>query len=105
MCLCSQPGRYDSRNSVLEWSIVLIDNSNRRYVVFENHPSPLHFVTQFQLRAYVHHYLFPLFDSGSMEFVVPPADSSVFFPISVQFSAASTFSYLKVYSSSTPLSE
>ncbi|CAK9323280.1 unnamed protein product [Citrullus colocynthis] len=55
--------RYDSRNSVLEWSIVLIDNSNR---------------------------------SGSMEFVVPPADSSVFFPISVRFSAASTFSDLKV---------
>ncbi|XP_038885084.1 LOW QUALITY PROTEIN: coatomer subunit delta-like [Benincasa hispida] len=55
--------RYDSRNSVLEWSIVLIDNSNR---------------------------------SGSMEFVVPPADSSVFFPISVRFSATSTFSDLKV---------
>ncbi|KAA0044106.1 coatomer subunit delta-like [Cucumis melo var. makuwa] len=55
--------RYDSRNSVLEWSIVLIDNSNR---------------------------------SGSMEFVVPPADSSVFFPISVRFSATSTFSDMKV---------
>ncbi|XP_023003828.1 coatomer subunit delta-like [Cucurbita maxima] len=55
--------RYDSRNSVLEWSIVLIDNSNR---------------------------------SGSMEFVVPPADSSVFFPISVRFSATSTFSDVKV---------
>ncbi|KAK4773189.1 hypothetical protein SAY87_028208 [Trapa incisa] len=55
--------RYDSRNSVLEWSILLIDNSNR---------------------------------SGSMEFVVPPADSSAFFPISVQFSAGSTFSDLKV---------
>ncbi|KAK3011014.1 hypothetical protein RJ639_011918 [Escallonia herrerae] len=40
--------RYDSRNSMLEWSILLIDNSNR---------------------------------SGSMEFVVPPADSSVFFPV------------------------
>ncbi|KAE8726044.1 Coatomer subunit delta-2 [Hibiscus syriacus] len=49
--------RYDSRNSVLEWSIVLIDNSNC---------------------------------SGSMEFVVPPADSSVFFPISVRFSATMT---------------
>ncbi|XP_057470292.1 coatomer subunit delta-like [Actinidia eriantha] len=55
--------RYDSRNSILEWSILLIDNSNR---------------------------------SGSMEFVVPPADSSVFFPISVRFSAANTFSDLKV---------
>ncbi|XP_059437970.1 coatomer subunit delta-like [Corylus avellana] len=55
--------RYDSRNSVLEWSILLIDNSNR---------------------------------SGSMEFVVPPTDSSIFFPISVQFSATNTFSDLKV---------
>ncbi|KAK1402392.1 Coatomer subunit delta [Heracleum sosnowskyi] len=55
--------RYDSRNSILEWSIFLIDNSNR---------------------------------SGSMEFVVPPADSSAFFPISVRFTAASTFSDLKV---------
>ncbi|XP_031375819.1 coatomer subunit delta-like, partial [Punica granatum] len=55
--------RYNSRNSILEWSILLIDNSNR---------------------------------SGSMEFVVPPADSSAFFPISVQFSATSTFSDLKV---------
>ncbi|XAR56298.1 hypothetical protein NMG60_11036732 [Bertholletia excelsa] len=54
---------YDSRNSILEWSILLIDNSNR---------------------------------SGSMEFVVPIADSSVFFPISVRFTAASTFSNLKV---------
>ncbi|XP_059648249.1 coatomer subunit delta-like isoform X1 [Cornus florida] len=55
--------RFDSRNSILEWSILLIDNSNR---------------------------------SGSMEFVVPPADTSVFFPISVRFTAASTFSDLKV---------
>ncbi|KAL5555225.1 hypothetical protein UlMin_037461 [Ulmus minor] len=55
--------RYDSRNSVLEWSILLIDNSNR---------------------------------SGSMEFVVPPADSAMFFPISVCFSATNTFSGLKV---------
>ncbi|GLT62840.1 hypothetical protein SLA2020_354430 [Shorea laevis] len=55
--------RYDSRNSVLEWSILLIDNSNR---------------------------------SGSMEFVVPPADSSAFFPISVCFSATNTYSDLKV---------
>ncbi|KAG6754381.1 hypothetical protein POTOM_042420 [Populus tomentosa] len=55
--------RYDSRNSILEWSILLIDNSNR---------------------------------SGSMEFVVPPADSSSFFPISVRFSATSTYSELKV---------
>ncbi|KAL5574947.1 hypothetical protein UlMin_016646 [Ulmus minor] len=55
--------RYDSRNSVSEWSILLIDNSNH---------------------------------SGSMEFVVPPADSSMFFPISVPFSAANTFSGLKI---------
>ncbi|KAJ9559274.1 hypothetical protein OSB04_013888 [Centaurea solstitialis] len=57
--------RYDSRNSILEWSILLIDDSNR---------------------------------SGSMEFVVPPADSSAFFPISVRFSATSTFSGMKVAS-------
>ncbi|GAB4855477.1 hypothetical protein Ancab_024093 [Ancistrocladus abbreviatus] len=55
--------RYDSRNSVLEWSIVLIDDSNR---------------------------------SGSMEFVVPATDTSIFFPISVRFSATSTYSDLKV---------
>uniref|UniRef100_A0A0D9XFX9 Coatomer subunit delta n=1 Tax=Leersia perrieri TaxID=77586 RepID=A0A0D9XFX9_9ORYZ len=55
--------KYDSRNSVLEWSILLIDQSNR---------------------------------SGSMEFVVPPADPSTFFPISIGFSASSTFSDLKV---------
>ncbi|KAL6010337.1 hypothetical protein ACLOJK_000768 [Asimina triloba] len=57
--------RYDPRASLLEWSILLIDNSNR---------------------------------SGSMEFVVPPADSSVFFPINVRFTAASTFSEIKVVS-------
>ncbi|CAJ1933570.1 unnamed protein product [Sphenostylis stenocarpa] len=55
--------RYDSRNSFLEWSVLLIDNSNR---------------------------------SGSMEFVVPQADSSAFFPISVRFMATDTFSDLKV---------
>ncbi|KAJ0235206.1 Coatomer subunit delta [Hirschfeldia incana] len=60
---CNGDWRYDSRNSVLEWSILLIDNSYR---------------------------------SGSMEFVVPPVDSSVFFPISVQFAASSTYSGLKV---------
>ncbi|CAN6805293.1 unnamed protein product, partial [Brassica oleracea] len=60
---CDGDWRYDSRNSVLEWSLLLIDNSNR---------------------------------SGSMEFVVPPVDSSVFFPISVQFAATSTYSGLKV---------
>ncbi|MCH86034.1 coatomer subunit delta-like, partial [Trifolium medium] len=53
---------YDSRNSILEWSVLLIDNSNR---------------------------------SGSMEFVVPQADSSAFFPISVRFMATDTFSDLK----------
>ncbi|KAG9439591.1 hypothetical protein H6P81_019756 [Aristolochia fimbriata] len=57
--------RYDPRNSVLEWSILLIDNSNR---------------------------------SGSMEFVVPPVDLSVFFPINVSFTAATTFSGVKVVS-------
>ncbi|CAO1944528.1 unnamed protein product [Urochloa humidicola] len=55
--------KYDSRNSLLEWSIILIDQSNR---------------------------------SGSMEFTVPTADPSTFFPISVGFSASSTFSDLKV---------
>ncbi|XP_010452406.1 PREDICTED: coatomer subunit delta [Camelina sativa] len=60
---CDGDWRYDPRNSVLEWSILLIDDSNR---------------------------------GGSMEFVVPPADSSAFFPISVQFAATSTYSGLKV---------
>ncbi|EHA8589209.1 hypothetical protein COCNU_scaffold008549G000060 [Cocos nucifera] len=55
--------RYDPRASTLEWSIVLIDQSNR---------------------------------SGSMEFVVPPADPSVFFPINIRFTAANTFSDVKV---------
>uniref|UniRef100_A0A0D3EVW6 Coatomer subunit delta n=1 Tax=Oryza barthii TaxID=65489 RepID=A0A0D3EVW6_9ORYZ len=54
---------YDSRNSVLEWSIILVDQSNR---------------------------------SGSLEFTVPAADPSTFFPISVGFSASNTFSDLKV---------
>ncbi|KAI7740660.1 hypothetical protein M8C21_019756 [Ambrosia artemisiifolia] len=36
--------------------------------------------------------------SGSLEFVVPPVDTSVFFPISVRFSATSTFSDMKVAS-------
>ncbi|KAF6166731.1 hypothetical protein GIB67_005607 [Kingdonia uniflora] len=55
--------RYVAKSSTLEWSILLIDNSNR---------------------------------SGSIEFVVPAADSSSFFPISVGFTAADTFSDLKV---------
>ncbi|KAK1272723.1 Coatomer subunit delta-1 [Acorus gramineus] len=55
--------RYDPRNSLLEWSILLIDNSNR---------------------------------NGSMEFVVPPADSSAFFPINIRFTASNTFSDVKV---------
>ncbi|KAK3162385.1 hypothetical protein QOZ80_1BG0088920 [Eleusine coracana subsp. coracana] len=55
--------KYDSRNALLEWSVILIDQSNR---------------------------------SGSMEFVVPAADPSSFFPISVRFSALNTFSDLKV---------
>eukprot|EP01018_Ginkgo_biloba_P034583 Gb_08194 [translate_table: standard] len=57
--------RYDSRRSVLEWSILLIDNSN---------------------------------SSGSMEFVVPKADPSAFFPIDVRFTAARTFCDIKVAS-------
>ncbi|MCD9646067.1 hypothetical protein HAX54_035591 [Datura stramonium] len=55
--------RYDSRNSVLEWSVLLIDNSNR---------------------------------SGALEFVVPAADPSVFFPISARFTSSRTFSDVKV---------
>ncbi|KAH9324377.1 hypothetical protein KI387_004555, partial [Taxus chinensis] len=55
--------RFDSRRSVLEWTILLIDNSN---------------------------------SSGSMEFVVPKADPSVFFPIDVGFTAAQTFCDVKV---------
>lgn len=55
--------KYDSRKSVLEWSVILIDQSNR---------------------------------GGSMEFSVPAADPSTFFPISVGFSALNTFSGLKV---------
>ncbi|XP_020267045.1 coatomer subunit delta-2-like [Asparagus officinalis] len=55
--------RYDARNSTLEWSILLVDNTNR---------------------------------SGSMEFVVPPADPSSFFPIAIKFTAANTFSDVKV---------
>lgn len=55
--------KYDSRKSVLEWSVILIDQSIR---------------------------------GGSMEFSVPAADPSTFFPISVGFSALNTFSGLKV---------
>ncbi|PKU88072.1 coatomer subunit delta-2 isoform X2 [Dendrobium catenatum] len=55
--------RYDARSSALEWSILLIDNTNR---------------------------------SGSMEFVVPSADPSAFFPITIGFTAAKTFSDVKV---------
>lgn len=55
--------RYDSRKSILEWSILLIDNSNR---------------------------------SGSMEFVVPTSDPSVFFPIDVIFSASKFFCNVKL---------
>ncbi|KAI0529192.1 hypothetical protein KFK09_001739 [Dendrobium nobile] len=55
--------RYNSRSSTLEWSILLIENTNR---------------------------------SGSMEFVLPPADPSAFFPINISFNAAKTFSDAKV---------
>jgi len=37
-----------------------------------------------------------IFGSGSLEFVVPQADASAFFPISVRFIATDTFSDLKV---------
>eukprot|EP00270_Netrium_digitus_P007855 TRINITY_DN2308_c0_g1_i2.p1 TRINITY_DN2308_c0_g1~~TRINITY_DN2308_c0_g1_i2.p1 ORF type:complete len:519 (+),score=137.39 TRINITY_DN2308_c0_g1_i2:127-1683(+) len=57
--------RYDSRRSVMEWTIVLIDDTNR---------------------------------NGSMEFVVPAADPSVFFPIEVKFTSAKTFCDVKVAS-------
>ncbi|BBN04461.1 coatomer subunit delta [Marchantia polymorpha subsp. ruderalis] len=57
--------RYDPRKSVLEWTIVLIDNTNR---------------------------------SGAMEFVVPPADPSSFFPIDVKFTTPKTFCDVKVVS-------
>uniref|UniRef100_A0A0C9RMU5 Coatomer subunit delta n=1 Tax=Wollemia nobilis TaxID=56998 RepID=A0A0C9RMU5_9CONI len=57
--------RYDSRRSVVDWTILLIDNSN---------------------------------PSGSMEFVVPKADPSSFFPIEVRFTAAQTFCDIKVTS-------
>lgn len=40
--------------------------------------------------------LLSILDSGSMEFVVPPADPSVFFPINIRFTAANTFSDVKV---------
>lgn len=55
--------RYDPRKSTLEWTIVLIDDTNR---------------------------------SGSMEFVVPAADTSAFFPIDVKFSASKTYCDIKV---------
>ncbi|CAK9210849.1 unnamed protein product [Sphagnum troendelagicum] len=55
--------RYDSRRSIMEWSIVLIDNTNR---------------------------------NGSMEFVVPGADPSAFFPINMNFSSNKIFCDLKV---------
>lgn len=55
--------RYDSRKSTLEWTMVLIDDTNR---------------------------------SGSMEFVVPAADSSAFFPIDVKFTAPTIYCDIKV---------
>ncbi|GJY94007.1 coatomer subunit delta-like protein [Tanacetum coccineum] len=56
---------YDSRNPILEWSLLLIDDSNR---------------------------------TGSMEFIVPPFDTSTIFPTSVIFSTTSTLSNIKVVS-------
>lgn len=55
--------RYDATSSTLEWSILLIENTNR---------------------------------SGSLEFVVPSADPSAFFPITIRFTATKTFSDAKV---------
>mmetsp|Transcript_44333 Transcript_44333/g.73871 ORF Transcript_44333/g.73871 Transcript_44333/m.73871 type:complete len:540 (-) Transcript_44333:444-2063(-) len=54
---------YDPRRNVLEWSIDLIDDTNR---------------------------------SGSMEFVVPASDQSVFFPVEVSFASKKTFCDVKV---------
>lgn len=91
-----KPCRYDSRNSILEWSILLIDNSNRRFVNSEV-PFAFNLVLDIIISStnvFCFHHL--NIGSGSMEFVVPPADSSVFFPISVRFTAAKTFSDLKV---------
>ncbi|ONK61291.1 uncharacterized protein A4U43_C08F28170 [Asparagus officinalis] len=75
--------RYDARNSTLEWSILLVDNTNRsgsmEFVVPPADPSSF----------------FPI-AIRSMEFVVPPADPSSFFPIAIKFTAANTFSDVKV---------
>ena len=93
--------RYDSRNSVLEWSILLVDNSNRRSEIFLNlFVFKTCFIVLFSFLLFYWPFQWIIFCwtlcSGSMEFVVPPVDSSLFFPISVRFSATSTFSDLKV---------
>lgn len=55
--------KYDTRRSVIEWQIDLIDSTNR---------------------------------TGSMEFVVPAADSSSFFPIDARFSSKKIFADITV---------
>lgn len=90
---------------MLEWSVLLIDNSNRRFVLsfpffsfnFKNCILYSMLIKDNLCYANCNR---PFICSGSMEFVVPPADSSVFFPISVRFSATNTFSDLKVMCSS-----
>lgn len=85
--------RYDSRNSVLEWSVVLIDNSNRRLAYVEtcfcSETCDLKYLFLILIRKWKN-------CSGSLEFVVPAADPDVFFPISARFTASRTFSDLKV---------
>lgn len=78
-------GRYDARSSTLEWSILLIDNTNRRYELS---------ITIKKLVLFFKYVFF--INSGSMEFVVPPADPSTFFPINIRFTAVKTFSDVKV---------
>lgn len=78
----------------MEWSVLLIDNSNRRYAKFG-------VILGKHMQCYypcISNLFCPTntFGSGSMEFVVPQADSSAFFPISVRFMATDTFGDLKV---------
>lgn len=81
----------------MEWSILLIDNSNRRSVNTRRFLWIVTYTSNTSVNSdgYLI-FFYGTVGSGSMEFVVPPADSSVFFPISVRFSATSTFSDLKV---------
>jgi hypothetical protein len=81
---------------VLEWSVILIDQSNRKYVQYNIFSIQYYFcILQFVSIVLVTLVVFSIC-SGSMEFSVPAADPSTFFPISVGFSALNTFSSLKV---------